>query len=239
MYGLSGRGPGELMLAAAVLIAGEEFAISPERPFVFGRADADDVIGLDATDMGISAVAGSVECAWGLWMVLNRSRKRPLLLDDGGGGVLQRLDCGHRHAINVPRLSILVPGVIYTHRLEVAVPAADLAPSGGGRRSSGTITGDVTLSERDRDVLVALLGGYLEEFPRRQTRPRTYHEAAELLGPPWTKTTVRKQVERLKQRMAGSGVYCEGPTANYDLADYLINNGLLGPADLGRLRRHR
>lgn len=165
MYGLSGRGPGEVMLAAAVLIAGEEFAISPERPFVFGRADADDVIGLDATDMGISAVAGSVECAWGLWMVLNRSRKRPLLLDDGGGGVLQRLDCGHRHAINVPRLSILVPGVIYTHRLEVAVPAADLAPSGGGRRSSGTITGDVTLSERDRDVLVALLGGYLEEFP--------------------------------------------------------------------------
>lgn len=224
---------------AAVLIAGERFRLSPERPFLFGRADADDVIGLDANDMGISAVAGSVEWDWRLWWVVNRSRKRPLLLDDGGGGVLQRLGCGHRYAINVPRLSLLVPGVIYTHRLEVIVPDKDLARFHGQRWSSGTLTGEVNLSERDRFALVALLEGYLADFPRRQARPRTYQQAAERLGPPWTKTTVRKQIERLKQRLARHDVYFEGPQANYDLADFLIGNRRLGPADLGYLPERR
>ncbi len=219
----------------AVVIAGEEFSLSPERPFVFGRADANDVTGLDANDMGISAVAGSVEWAWGLWWVLNHSRKRRLLLDEGGGGGPQRLDCGHRYAINVPRLSILVAGAIYTHHLEVVLPESQLARFEGGRPSSGTIGAEMSLSDRDRDVVVALLSGYLDDFPRRQARPRTYQHAAELLGPPWTSTTVRKQIERLKQRLAVRGAYFEGAQANYDLADHLISNGLLRPGDLDRL----
>ena len=217
-----------------MVIGDEEFGLAQERPFVFGRADADGVVGLDANDMGISAEAGSVEWAWGMWWVVNRSRKRPLLLD-GGGGSCQPLACGQRHAIGVRRLSILVPGAIYTHRLEVAVPNADLARFQVDRPSSGTITGEVTLHERERDVVVALLSGYLQEFPRRQARPLTYQQAADLLGPPWTKTTVRKQLERLKERLAGNGVYFEGPHANYDLADHLIGNGLLSPTDLSRL----
>jgi len=225
-------------MTAAVIIGDEEFAVSAERPLVFGRADADDVVGLDPNDMGISAVAGSVEKAWGLWWVVNRSAKRRLLLDIGEGGLPQQLGCGQRHAISVAHLSILVPGVIYTHRLDVVVPITDLVRD-AGRLSSGTITGEVGLSERDRDAVVALLSGYLEAFPRRQARPRTYQQAAELLGPPWTRTTVRKQIERLKQRLAGLGVYFEGPQANFDLADHLIGNGLLCPADLDRLSARR
>ncbi|HEV2759194.1 MAG TPA: hypothetical protein VGV86_06450 [Acidimicrobiales bacterium] len=225
----------EPVVVPAVLIGSEEFTLSPERPFVFGRADAPGVTGLDARDMGISAVAGSVEAAWGLWWVLNHSRKRRLLLDDGGGGAPQRLDCGHRYAINVCRLGILVPGAVYTHHVEVVLPTSDLACFQRVGPSSDTIGAETTLSERDRDVVVALLSGYLDNFPRRQARPRTYQEAAELLGPPWTRTTVRKQIERLKQRLARSGAYFEGPQANYDLADHLIGSGLLSPADLDRL----
>lgn len=219
---------------ATVLIANEEFGVSKDRALVFGRSGADGVVGLDATDMGISAVAGSVEWAWSLWFVVNHSRKRPLLLDAGGGGALHRLHCGHRHAVNVPRLSILVPGLVYTHRLELIVPAADLADPPSARSFSGTIDGGITLSDRDRDVMVALLSGYLQSFPRRHPHPRTYQEVAALLGPPWTKTTVRKQVERLKDRLARTGAYFDGPQANYDLADYLMDNGLLSPADLER-----
>ena len=226
------------MQVAAVVIGEEEFRLAQDRPFVFGRADADGVVGLDPNDMGISAVAGSVEWAWGLWWVLNHSRKLRLLLDSGGGGAPQGLDCVQRRAVTTPRLSVLVPGVIYTHRLEVLVPAAALGRVPDDRPSSGPITGDLRLTERERDVVVALLSGYLEDFPRRQSRPRTYQQVAELLGPPWTKTTVRKQVERLKERLAHSGVYFEGPQANYDLADHLIGNGLLTPADLERLRPH-
>jgi hypothetical protein len=77
-------------VGALVVIAKEEFAVGTEGPFVFGRADAEDVVGLNPNDMGISAEAGSVECDGALWWVVNRSRKRPLLLDDDddddGGG---------------------------------------------------------------------------------------------------------------------------------------------------------
>ena len=221
---------------ASVLIDGEEFSVAAGHPFVFGRADGDGVVGLDANDMGISAVAGSIEWAWGLWWVVNHSRKRRLLLDAGTGGEPQRLDCGQRFAINVRQLSVLVPGAVYTHRLDVVVPEDSLARVTPDRPTSGTFTaGELTLSERDKDALTALLGGYLESFPRRQAHPRTYQQAADLLGPPWTAVTVRKQIERLKARAARVGVYLEGPHANDDLADHLITNGLLTTADLERL----
>ena len=91
------------------------------------------------------------------------------------------------------------------------------------------------MSERDRDVVVALLEGYLRDFPQREAHPRAYQQVAELLGPPWTKTTVRKQLERLKQRFARTGVYFEGLYANYDLADHLNGNRVITPTDLRRL----
>jgi hypothetical protein len=228
----------DVTAAATVLILGEEFRVIPEQPFLFGRADGDGVVGLDTSDMGISSLAGSVEWAWGLWWLVNHSRKRRLLLDDGTGGEPQRLDCGQRFAINVPRLTVLVPGAIYTHRIEVVVPEGDLARVAGSRITSGTlIAGDLRLSERDKDVLVAMFSGYLEDFPRRTMRPRTYQQAADLLGTPWTAVTVRKQIERLKERAARADVYFEGRYANYDLADHLVANRLLVRDDLARLER--
>ena len=224
--------------SALVLIGGEQFEATTEGPFVFGRADADGVVGLDEADMGISAVAGAVEWAWGLWWLVNHSRKRRLLLDDGSGGQPQRLECGQRFAINVKALTVLVPGAIYTHRVEVVVPESDLARVEGSRITSGTVTaGDLRLSERDKDALVAMFSGYFEAFPRRSSHPRSYQQAAELLGSPWTALTVRKQIERLKEWAARVGVYFEGQHANYDLADYLVANGLLVPGDLARLGR--
>ncbi len=224
--------------AATVLIGGDQFEVVPDRPFVFGRADDDAVVGLDANDMGISATAGSVEWNWGVWWLVNYSRKRRLLLDDGTGGQPQRLDCGQRFAINVGRLTVLVPGAIYTHRIEVIIPENDLARVEGTRITSGTlVAGNLRLNERDKDALVAMFSGYLEAFPRRTLRPRTYQEAARLLGEPWTAVTVRKQIERMKERASRIEVYFEGPHANYDLADYVVANGLLTRDDLARLER--
>lgn len=193
------------------------------------------VIGLDRNDMGISAQAGSVEWDRDLWWVVNRSRKRPLLLDDGVGGALYPLKSGLRHAISAARSSVLVPGVVHTHLIEVLVPVEDLACFRPATPPSGTITGEVRLTESDRAVAIALFSGYLEEFPRRETRPRTYQQAAELLGSPWTKTTVRKQIERLRQRLAEAGMHFDGPQANFELADHFIHNGVLTSADLGCL----
>ena len=46
-------------------------------------------------------------------------------------------------------------------------------------------------------------------------------------------------VARLKERLARSGVYFEGAQANYELADYLLGEGLLGSGDLTRLKGRR
>lgn len=219
------------------LIGGEQFEVSRERPFVFGRADADGVVGLDASDMGISAIAGAVEFSGGFWWLINHSRKRRLLLDDELGGQLQRLDCGQRFAISTSKVSVLVQGAIYTHKVEIAVPESDLARVESHVTTGTLIVGDLRLSERDKDVLVALFSGYLEAPPRRTMHPSTYHQAATLLGSPWTPVTVRKQIERLKDRATRNELYFDGPHGNYDLADYVMANGLLVPDDLKRLER--
>jgi hypothetical protein len=221
--------------AASVLVAGIAHRVERDIPFRFGRAEAEGIVGLGPEDMGISALAGAVELGTGFWWVVNLSRKRPLFIDLGSGPEL-RLDSDHRHAINASPLSVIVRGAILAHRIEVTVPASDLAlrplPA---RQSSGTLTGDVRLSESDRDAVVALFAGYLKTFPRRSRHPADYQQAAELLGPPWTRTTVRKRVERIRERLAGAGFYFEGPHARYDLADHLIANGIIGPQDLDRL----
>ena len=228
----------------SVLIAGELFTASASRPFVFGRADADGVIGLASGDMGISGVAGSVEWAWGVWWIINQSSKRPLFLEHPGGPSRLRVAPGHRHALTTERVDVLVPGAIYTHVLEVVLPQTYVTAlrGGVGRLTTGTLSSEaVTLTERDRDALTALCAGYLESFPRRREHPNTYEEAARLLGgEPWSGDKVRKAVERVKERFAKKqGLYFEGPHGNYDLAANLISNGVLTGEDLARLSGRR
>lgn len=231
-------------LCATVLIGGERFVASPERALVFGRNDGDGVIGLHAEDMGISAVAGSLELAWGVWWVINQSTKRPLLLEHPGGTTQLRLAPGHRHALTTDRVDVLVPGAIYTHVLEVSLPETYVAGlrGGFGRLTTGTLTGgSVNLSDRERDALTALCAGYLESFPHRREHPNTYEEAARLLGgEPWTADKVRKAVERVKDRFASKQhVYFQGAQANYDLAANLVASGVLSGEDLTRLPGRR
>jgi hypothetical protein len=229
---------------ASVLIGDEEFVASPEHPFVFGRADDDGVVGLDTSDMGISAVAGSVESAWGVWWVVNQSTKRALVLEHPAGPAQVRLAPGHRHALTSERVKVLVPGAIYTHVLEVVLPTAYTQElrGGTGRLTTGTLTDAVVaLSERERDALAALFAGYLRAFPHRREHPHTYEEAAVLLGsPPWSADKVRKATERVKTRFATKGgLYFEGPQANYELAAHFISAGILTGEDLARLAEHR
>ncbi len=223
---------------ASVTVDGRRARVSEDQPLVFGRADVEEqVIGLDPRDMAISAVAGAVEYLWDVWWVHNRSTKRYLLLEEGPGVAPRRLACGDRHAISATGLTVLVPGDIATHRIVVEVQPDYLQRLRQVQPvTSGTIShGDVRLSERDRDVLTALLAGFLEPFPRYHPHPRTYAEAAARLGPPWDHNRVRKQVERLRTRLAGAGIYIEGARANYELAEFLIGNGLLTAQDLSRL----
>jgi hypothetical protein len=217
-----------------VLIGDRQFVVSADATFTFGRVERDDIVGLDPSDMGISAVAGSIRHQWGLWWLENLSRKRRLLLGDGSGGALRGLECRRRTAIDSRHLTVLVPGAIHTHRVEVALPASGRVHVGRQLLSSTGSRG-FRFDERDKDVLVALLSDYLDAFPSRPPILRSYREAAELLGPPWTKDSVRKRLTRLRQRASRTEPGFAGPLANLDLADHLVANSLLVPADRDRL----
>jgi hypothetical protein len=250
-----------------VCIGDDQFTAAVDRPLVFGRADiwshggpdggpeADDpstsapapapadlaVIGLDAQDMGISGRSLAVEFDQGVWWLTNLSAKRNLLLDVGYGSGMITLRPGQRHAIAVSPLGVLVPGAIFTHRLDVHVPDEGLAL----RRStdvgaSGTIASeDLHLTESDRQALAAIFSPLLRTWPRRGAHPLSYQEASVLLGPGWTGTAVRKHLERVRRRLADSGTVFNGSHAKDDVGQYLIDNGVLTAADLSAVDRAR
>lgn len=166
--------PGLQSATARVDIASESFEVPAGVPFVFGRADSEGVVGLDANDMGISAIAGSLEAAWGVWWVVNQSKKRPLLLEHPVEPNRLTLAPGHRHALTTDRVDVLVPGAIFTHVLAVSLPDVYVSQlrAGIGRLSTGTLTEvRVSLTPADRLALVGLCAGYLESFPVDASTP--------------------------------------------------------------------
>jgi hypothetical protein len=219
-------------------VDGEPFSVDRSGCFVFGRALADGVFGLNPEDMGISARAGCIEWRWNVWWVVNLSTKRPLLVELRPGSNPMIVGCGERHAVTTGRVTVLVPGAVFTHAIELVLAAGDrhVLRQSGSRSSTGTTSPlDPGLTETDRAVLAAICQGYLESFPRHEESPRSYADAAAVLGGEWTALRVRKHVERIKQRFARLGVYVGGPRANHELARYLTTNGILAADDLGRL----
>jgi hypothetical protein len=225
------RTGGRSVSVAKVTIAGVEHHATETSPVVFGRAGVTGVVGLDASDKGISGMAGSVEWKT-LWFVVNRSRKRKLYIDDGAGGGPQPLHCGQLRVVNASPLTIRVRGDIRTHTIGVSVPDADLPRYSGNAISTGTLLPEIWLDDDDRKAVVALFRGYLLPAPRYQPWPRTYAEAAGWLEDDWTATALRKRIERLKLRLSRTGPPFEGRRANHDLAEYLIINNVIGPEDL-------
>jgi len=244
-----------------VCIGDDQFTATVDRPLTFGRADiwadagpggasevgdataaaAGDltVIGLDGQDMGISGRSLAVEFDQGVWWLTNLSAKRNLLLDVGYGSAMITLRPGQRHAIAVSPLGVLVPGAIFTHRLDVHVPDEGLAMKRSiDLGASGTITAeDLHLTESDRQALAAVFSPLLRTWPRRGAHPLSYQEASVLLGPGWTGTAVRKHLERVRRRLADSGTIFNGSHAKDDVGQYLIDNGVLTAADLSAVDR--
>jgi hypothetical protein len=236
-------------------VGDDRLIATANRPLLFGRADiapgaaagaerldgegdpAPPVIGLDPQDMGISGRALAVEFDNGLWWLANLSAKRNVLLDPGYGSALITLRPGQRHAIAVSPLGVLVPGAIFTHRVDIHVPEPALAmrrPSELG--ASGTIAGEeLHLTKSDREALAAVFSPLLRSWPRRGGHPLSYQEAADLLGPGWTGTAVRKHFERVRQRLADSGTFFDGTHAKDDLGQYLLDSAILTASDLAGL----
>lgn len=211
--------------------------VGPGETFSFGRADTDDGIhGLDEADMGISRLAGTISPIDRHWMITNRSQSIPLRLDVEGTGETLELSPGHRHLVNGDGLVIIVTGLARMHRIDLVMDAQRAQAETTLQPSIDTqVRHELpTLEEAELDALAALFKGFLEQFPRRDCHPLTYSEAGLLLGLPGS--TVRKRIERVRARLREHGIYIDGSNARWDLARFVLAQGIIGPADLERLQ---
>ena len=217
---------------ARVWVDGREPAsVKPEGTVVLGRADAVGGIGLDPDDRGISAhQAEIVAVATGL-VIRNLSSSRAVAVEYRDRVRHSRVLPGDTHQF-VSSALVLITGIVRTHGVGVETPRgyeiSHPAPSGD------TSVGTITLSERDRQALAALYSGYLHRWPRHRPEPISYDEAGLLIGE--TGATVRKRIERIRERVNATGVaYIDGRSALRDLADHLVEIGQMHPSDLERL----
>jgi len=224
------------VMVASVRVDGRPYDVAEGERLVFGREENVGVVGLDPYDMGISGVAGSIECDRGRWTIVNRSQKRPLFIEIPSESGRVKLTMGRTHIVATSQTIVLIPGLVYTHRIDMVVPQASVnwnRPTAGMEES--TVVARGICSEADLDALTAIFSGFLASFPRRHPHPLTYRQAASLLGV--SEAAVRKRIENLRLRLSRHGLAdIGGDKALYDLADFVMDHGVIGPGDLDRLR---
>ncbi|TDD92503.1 FHA domain-containing protein [Actinomadura rubrisoli] len=226
-------------MTAATVFSGERiYCVDPAERLFFGRS-AECTICLDAEDTAISRRAGEIVHERGAWWLVNRSSAHPLSVIDEVG-LRSVLVPGRRTALDAVT-RIVVAGARGSHTLRVEVPeaAADRAAESATPAGDPTAVGEnVLISQADRDAMLALFAGYLEEPPRHDPHPRTYAAAAARLG--WPRTTLVKRIEYLRTRLDEAGVpNMTGWNALTNLAEYALSRGLITKDDLRRVRRDR
>jgi hypothetical protein len=229
-------GPEPVLSGGVVVVyRGLRRSLSALEVLTFGRATSCTVC-LDSQDRGISRLAGCIEHGAGTWWACNRSTVRAFTVVDDLGirGVVAP---GRRTAITGP-VTVVVEGSLRRHALEVLTdqdPGPDLRRLDSDDPLPTAAAGEVVVTHLDHMALVALFAGYLEGFPHYRPHPRTYADAASVLG--WPRSTLVKRIEYLRTRLTNAGVpNLLGDNALEYLAEWALTTGVLTRSDLGRLR---
>jgi hypothetical protein len=218
---------------------GQPWALTALQALTFGRA-ASCTVCLDAADRGISRLAGSVEHGAGTWWVCNRSAVRALTVVDDLG-IRTVVAPGRRVAVTGP-VTIVVECTARRHALEVR-PDRGPPPDGQPELRRGddadplptSAAGEVVINALDRLAMVALFARYLETFPHYEPHPRTYADAASVLG--WPRSTLVKRIEYVRTRLTNAGVpNLLGENALEYLAEWALTTGVLTRSDLDLIK---
>lgn len=211
-----------------VTVDGVRREIAADSSFSFGRASGCTVC-LDPDDPAISRLAGEIERAGDVWLVVNRSRSRQFAVVDQYG--LRRvLGPGQREPVD-GRVRVIVDGANASHELIVEGPPAGIVAADDATGLPTSAGHGVIINDADRHALVALFAGYLQEGPRYDPNPKSYAAAAARLG--WPRTTLVKRIEYLRTRLANAGVpNMQGWNALSSLAEYALTTGMITREDL-------
>jgi hypothetical protein len=234
------------MTRLVVETSGRTIELAPGEELTFGR-DPSCHVRLDASDVGISRVAGRVALDGHTWTVENCSRKRVLhVVDETGFTVPLPVAAGdgiNRRVVDQQVLTVLVAGERMTHALvlrlaEPLEPAPAITPPVDPVSTRGQAP---ELTNPQREVLVVMAQGYLRPYPDYDPRPLTYQQVADILG--LTKRQVTRRLERVRDELVAAHMAgLEGENdARRPLCEWLLAMRVLTPADLEWLqqRRHR
>jgi hypothetical protein len=217
------------VVRARVSVGSASFPLDECRPFTFGRSSANTVC-LNSDDLGLSRQAGRITFEDGLWWLVNRSNKNPLV--HYAGGIREVVRPGRRRVLDGPA-TVWVDGTRKRYYLDVDIPEVAVMEAGGvgGRPEEGEPTAMGTrLFEHERRELRVLLEPYFDPHPREDPRPRDYAAAARRLD--LRETTLRRRIDHLRERLTRAGVpNLTGQEALVNLAQYVLTRGLLDPPD--------
>lgn len=226
-----------------ITVRDRHFVIAPEQTFSFGRSESCDLC-LDTLDRGISRLAGSFIFEHHTWWAVNLSESRALYIIDSVGlssplPVRQHGQQPSRRVIEPQGTSVLVAGAVWTHELRCHVTASNHSavvehPS----ERAATVTEMPSITDARKEVLVALVSGYLKPYPWHDPRPLTYAEIAKMVGLP--RTTVTKRIEAVRAQLREHGVPgLDDDDARRPLAEWLLAMRLIVPTDLEWLEQRR
>jgi hypothetical protein len=227
----------ELLLSGGVVVVhgGQRRELTILEVLTFGRAPSCSVC-LDPQDRGISRLAGCIEHGAGTWWACNRSAVRAFTVVDDLG-IRSVVAPGRRTAIT-GSVTVVVEGSLRRHALEVLTnhdSGPDLPRVDNDDPLPTAAAGEVVITDLDHLALVALFAGYLEVFPHYQPHPRTYADAASVLG--WPRSTLVKRIEYLRTRLTNAGVpNLLGENALEYLGEWALTTGVLTRSDLHRLK---
>lgn len=139
-------------------------------------------------------------------------------------------------AVDQAELTLIVVGRDRNYevvlRPEHVHPQAAPAPRMDPRTTSAQRS---TLSDKRREVLVAMARGYLRTGAHHDPNPLTYKQVAELLA--LTQATVMRRVQTFREALTEAGVPgLEVADARRPLCEWLLRTRLIGPDDLEWLR---
>lgn len=224
------------MTTLDVEVGGHRRKLTPEMQLTFGRDQSCDVC-LDPKDIGISRIAGRIWNDGSRWIISNLSRKRALHIVDSTGFALPlpihmpQTSIGQR-VVDQTTLTVLIAGDLWTHALILTCPQPSAPPPPAAPLDpQSTRTQMPRLTDRRREVLIALARGYLRPYPHYDPRPRTYQEIADLLG--LTRSQVVKRIEAVRADLVQAGVMgLDGELdARRPLCEWLLAMRLITPAD--------
>jgi hypothetical protein len=225
------------MTGATVYSGDRAYPLAPGDRLTFGRSK-ECTICLDPGDITISRCAGEIRYERGAWWLANLSSGNLAVVDEVG--LRSVLVPGRRVALEAVTRVIVSGAENRSHPLRVEVPVTrDAMSAPGVPDGDPTAIGEqVLVTPDDRDALLALFSGYLEDPPRYKPYPRTYQAAATLLG--WPRTTLVKRIEYLRTRLDKAGVpNMTGFNALTNLAEYVLARGLITKDDLDSWRHRR